>query len=67
MIAPFYHTKIALTGSDAAVLFNYLQGQFPEIASQIVVDSNLIFWRMRSACSSASLSLNLALNQANFG
>ncbi|MEO8892723.1 MAG: type III pantothenate kinase, partial [Coleofasciculaceae cyanobacterium] len=49
----FPDSKIALTGGDAAVLFSYLQVQYPEVASQIVVDSNLIFWGMRSACSSA--------------
>lgn len=44
----FPDSKIALTGGDAAILFSYLQVQFPEIACQIVVDSNLIFWGMRS-------------------
>ncbi|MGB5959010.1 MAG: pantothenate kinase [Coleofasciculaceae cyanobacterium] len=69
----FPDSKIALTGGDAAVLFSYLQVQFPEIARQVVVDSNLIFWGM-GACSSAelrsaslTLSLNLKINQTNFG
>jgi len=55
----FRDSKIAITGGDAAVLLNYLRVQFPEVASQIVVDSNLIFWGMRS--------LNLTNNQTNFG
>ena len=63
----FPDSKIALTGGDSEMLLDYLKVQFPEVASQIVVDSNLIFLGMRSACSSATLSLNVALNQANFG
>lgn len=43
----FPGSKIALTGGDAAVLLYYLQVQFPEVASQIMVDSNLIFWGMQ--------------------
>lgn len=54
----FPDSKIALTGGDGLVLLKYLQVQFPEIAGQIVVDSNLIFWGMRS--------LNLTNNQVNF-
>lgn len=53
----FPDSKIALTGGDAAVLFSYLQVQYPEVASQIVVDSNLIFWGMRAL---------IATNQADF-
>lgn len=49
----FPDSKIAITGGDGLVLLNYLQVQFPEVASQIIVDSNLIFLGMRSACSSA--------------
>ncbi len=44
----FPGSKIALTGGDSALLLNYLQIQFPEVASQIIVDSNLIFWGMRA-------------------
>ncbi|MEC4814341.1 MAG: pantothenate kinase [Scytonema sp. PMC 1069.18] len=39
--------KIAMTGGDRTVLFNYLQSQFPEIAAQIIVEPNLIFWGIR--------------------
>jgi type III pantothenate kinase len=63
----FPDSKIALTGGDAEVILNYLQEQFPEVASHVIIDINLIFWGMRSACSSASLSLNLAIKQADFG
>lgn len=55
----FPGSKIVITGGDAAVLLPYLQVQFPKVATQIVVDSNLIFWGMRS--------LKLTKNRTNFG
>lgn len=44
----FPDSKIALTGGDSKMLLHYLQVQFPEIARQIIVDSNLIFWGMKA-------------------
>ncbi|MEW5858127.1 MAG: pantothenate kinase [Cyanobacteriota bacterium] len=44
----FPGSRVILTGGDRAVLLIYLQAQFPEIATQIVSDPNLIFMGMRS-------------------
>jgi type III pantothenate kinase len=44
----FPDSRIALTGGDSVLLLTYLQDQFPETASQIIADSHLIFWGMRS-------------------
>ncbi|WP_348232101.1 pantothenate kinase [Trichocoleus sp. DQ-U1] len=44
----FPGSRVILTGGDRATLFAYLQIQFPEIASQIISDPNLIFMGMRS-------------------
>ncbi len=44
----FPGSKISLTGGDAAMLLSYLQVQFPEVASQVIIDANLIFWGMRN-------------------
>ncbi|NER21891.1 MAG: pantothenate kinase [Symploca sp. SIO1C2] len=43
----FPDSQIALTGGDSDLLLKYLQAQFPEIAAQIVVDTNLIFRGIR--------------------
>lgn len=42
---------IALTGGDRDVLFQHLQTQFPALATQIMVDPNLIFWGMQAVYS----------------
>jgi type III pantothenate kinase len=42
---------IALTGGDRDMLFQHLQTQFPDLATQIIVDPNLIFWGMQAVCS----------------
>lgn len=44
----FLDSKIILTGGDGIILKDYLSSNFPEIASQIIIDSNLIFWGIRS-------------------
>jgi type III pantothenate kinase len=44
----FPGSQIALTGGDAAVLLTYFQAQFPEVARQVIIDANLIFWGMRA-------------------
>jgi len=44
----FPDSQIALTGGDIVLLQTYLQSQFPEIARQIIVDPDLIFWGIRS-------------------
>ncbi|MBD2740164.1 pantothenate kinase [Coleofasciculus sp. FACHB-1120] len=44
----FPSSRVVLTGGDRASLLSYLQTQFPEIASQIMNDPNLIFMGMRS-------------------
>jgi type III pantothenate kinase len=44
----FPGSQIALTGGDAAVLLTYFQAQFPEVARQLIIDPNLIFWGMRA-------------------
>jgi type III pantothenate kinase len=45
----FPHSKIALTGGDADLLYQYLQSQFPATASQIVVNHDLIFQGIKLA------------------
>lgn len=42
---------IALTGGDRDVLFQHLQTQFPVLATQIMIEPNLIFWGMQAVCS----------------
>ncbi|MBF2022454.1 MAG: pantothenate kinase [Hydrococcus sp. C42_A2020_068] len=44
----FPNSQIALTGGDAKILRSYLQIQFPNLAERIILDTNLIFWGMRS-------------------
>ncbi|MCX7596809.1 MAG: pantothenate kinase, partial [Fischerella sp.] len=43
----FPEARIAITGGDRTLLINYLQSQFPEIASRLIVEPNLIFWGMQ--------------------
>jgi type III pantothenate kinase len=43
----FPKSALVLTGGDSAILFQYLQ-QFPELANRMIVDSNLLFWGVRS-------------------
>ncbi|MEM1393145.1 MAG: pantothenate kinase [Cyanobacteria bacterium P01_H01_bin.150] len=38
----FPETKIAITGGDRKLLFNYLKSQYPQIATKIIVEKNLI-------------------------
>ncbi|MEA5595509.1 pantothenate kinase [Rivularia sp. UHCC 0363] len=40
----FPESKIAITGGDRTLLFNYLKSQYPEIAKKINVEKNLILW-----------------------
>lgn len=44
----FPDSQIALTGGDCALLLTYLKIQYPEIATRLILDSNLIFLGMRS-------------------
>lgn len=44
----FPDSQIVLTGGDSHVLLTYLQAQFPETAHQLIADSHLIFWGIRS-------------------
>lgn len=44
----FPHSNIILTGGDALLLKDYLNSEFHGFANQIIVDSNLIFYGMRS-------------------
>ena len=48
-LGQFPHSQIVLTGGDADLLYQYLQSQFPETASQIVVNHNLIFQGIKLA------------------
>lgn len=47
-LAQFPDSKIIFTGGDAPFLLNYLKRQFPELARNIAIDPQLIFWGMRS-------------------
>ncbi|MBD2431482.1 MULTISPECIES: pantothenate kinase [Fischerella] len=42
----FPQGKIAITGGDRTLLTKYLQSLFPEIATRLIVEPNLIFWGM---------------------
>lgn len=44
----FPDSKIAITGGDANLLLTYLKTQYPEIKYQLIADSQLIFWGIRS-------------------
>ena len=43
----FPNSKLAITGGDSKLLIDYLQIQCPEIATQLIIEKNLIFWGMR--------------------
>ena len=43
----FPNSKVVFTGGDADVLAQYLNIQFPEIASPVIIDQNLVFWGMK--------------------
>ncbi|MEH1891818.1 MAG: pantothenate kinase [Nostoc sp.] len=43
----FPNGKIAIKGGDRTLLLNYLQALYPEIATHLIVEQNLIFWGMR--------------------
>jgi type III pantothenate kinase len=43
----FPESGIAITGGDRTLLHSYLQVQFPEIAAQMRVEGDLIFWGIR--------------------
>ncbi|MDZ8184665.1 MAG: pantothenate kinase [Nostoc sp. ChiSLP02] len=43
----FPEGNIAIKGGDRTLLANYLQVLYPEIATHIIVEPNLIFWGMR--------------------
>ena len=43
----FPNGKIAIKGGDRTLLLNYLQALYPEIATHLIVEPNLIFWGMR--------------------
>jgi type III pantothenate kinase len=47
----FPHSNIFLTGGDAFTLKAYLDSEFNDFANQIIVDSDLIFYGMRSLIS----------------
>lgn len=51
----FPGSYITLTGGDRTLLLTYLQFQFPEIATQLIVDPHLIFWGMREKVMSSEL------------
>ncbi|BAY85576.1 Baf family transcriptional activator [Calothrix parasitica NIES-267] len=40
----FSESKIAITGGDRNLLFNYLKLQYPQIVAKIIVEKNLILW-----------------------
>ncbi|WP_313931896.1 MULTISPECIES: pantothenate kinase [Nostoc] len=43
----FPNGKIAIKGGDRTLIINYLQVLYPEIATHLIVEPNLIFWGMR--------------------
>ena len=44
-------SKIAITGGDRTLLFNYLKSEYPQIAAQIIVEQNLILWGIQKTVS----------------
>lgn len=40
----FPESNVAITGGDRNLLFNYLKSQYPQIATEIIVEKNLILW-----------------------
>lgn len=47
----FPDSQITVTGGDARLLAQYLQAQYPETASVLIIDPHLIFWGMASIVS----------------
>jgi type III pantothenate kinase len=47
----FPDSQIVLTGGDSHLLLTYLQSQLPTTADQLIADSHLIFWGIRSLVS----------------
>ncbi|MBV6627511.1 MAG: pantothenate kinase [Rivularia sp. (in: Bacteria)] len=43
----FPQSHVVITGGDRTVLCNYLKSQYPEIATKIIVEKNLILWGIR--------------------
>jgi len=43
----FPEGKIAMKGGDRTLIINYLQALYPDIATHLIVEQNLIFWGMR--------------------
>ncbi|MBX9253736.1 pantothenate kinase [Desmonostoc muscorum CCALA 125] len=39
--------KIAIKGGDRTLVLKYLQALYPDIATQIIIEQNLIFWGIR--------------------
>ncbi|MFN6563195.1 MAG: pantothenate kinase [Nostoc sp. ChiSLP01] len=39
--------KIAIKGGDRTLIINYLQALYPEFATHLIVEPNLIFWGMK--------------------
>lgn len=54
----FSNSNIILTGGDGTILKDYLQSNFPAIANQIIIDSNLIFWGIKSVVLTKHFSHN---------
>jgi type III pantothenate kinase len=45
----FPQSQIVMTGGACTLIYSYLQSAYPEIATYIVVEPNLIFWGMKFA------------------
>ena len=41
-------STVVMTGGDGLLLFQYLQQQFPKLAAQVNIDTNLVFWGMKA-------------------
>ncbi len=54
----FPGSAVVMTGGDRVLLHQYLQDQYPELAAQITVDPNLIFWGMRACRTKPSSALS---------
>ncbi|BAZ66119.1 MAG: pantothenate kinase [Pelatocladus maniniholoensis HA4357-MV3] len=48
----FPQSKITITGGDRTFLMNYLQSHIPQIAANIIVEPNLVFWGMQEIVTS---------------
>jgi type III pantothenate kinase len=46
-LGQFPDSNIGLTGGDSGLLMSYLASQYPEIATRLTLDENLIFWGIR--------------------